>query len=391
MVTVNMIFRILQRNFVIDQLRQSHLYPKCATFTNSAFNTHSPLHQLQQAFRDIQPQAGAFRDLPIGDQLRERLEYRFQLVGRNSYTTINNFTTEQTAAGLIIAHTHGNTTPAGVLDRVTEQVEQDLAEFAFIPPHVRRQRSEGFIFKTELLLFGLKPGEIEHLAYKSRQVKDDCLDFHLASLDLTHVENVVNQRQQVFAAAAHDAQLVPLAGCQIFVMSQNLGITKDGIQRRAQLMAHAGQEITLGTISAFGRFLGTLQFNDPLSEGAGQIINPLNQVTPLPLKLPRIAAAVQTPLLYRDDQPIRLLKDLADGLAHGRERTGQGTDLIILVDFELTAEISMGYTICHLDDLAQRTGGHTHQKKGRDTACHGENQRQQYAAQYDATLVLVQR
>ena len=63
------------------------------------------------------------------------------------------------------------------------------------------------------------------------------------------VDQIVNQRQQVVGAAADDAaaRRVGAAGGL-----NHVGIAHDGGQRRAQIMADAGQKIIFGQVGGFG-------------------------------------------------------------------------------------------------------------------------------------------
>ncbi|HBA71237.1 MAG TPA: hypothetical protein DCZ63_03305 [Geobacter sp.] len=123
----------------------------------------------------------------------------------------------------------------------------------------------------------------------------------------------------MLAAAAHDFELLALGLGQVLLALQDLGITEDRVQRRAQFVAHTGQKLAFGAVGGFGSHLGGLQLHYSLGKCPGQFIYPLHQIVPLPLEPSRIAAAVQTPFLHRDDQPVRLLQHHADGVTHRRE------------------------------------------------------------------------
>ncbi len=69
----------------------------------------------------------------------------------------------------------------------------------------------------------------------------------LARLHLGEIEHVVDQLQEVPAAAQHVAEeilLLLLEGAHLFVVEQ-LGEADDGVERRAQLVRHVGQELRL--------------------------------------------------------------------------------------------------------------------------------------------------
>ena len=86
---------------------------------------------------------------------------------------------------------------------------------------------------------------------------------HLAGLDLGHVEDVVDQRQQVLAGAEDVLRvfLVALVAERAeHLADHDLGEAVDGVERRAQLVAHIGQELALGLVGALGADLFRLVF-----------------------------------------------------------------------------------------------------------------------------------
>ena len=96
-----------------------------------------------------------------------------------------------------------------------------------------------------------------------------------AGLDLRHVENVVDDLKQILAAAADIAAIFMIffgAERAEHAGFHDLGKSDDGVERRAQLVAHIGEEFRLrlvGFLGAgffFGIFLG--EFRRALLRGA---------------------------------------------------------------------------------------------------------------------------
>ena len=83
----------------------------------------------------------------------------------------------------------------------------------------------------------------------------------MARLDLRHLQNVVDQRQQMIAAGVDDVDLLFLIGAQILVAPQQLGIAEDRVHRRADLVGHVGQEGALRPAGAFCGLLGGAQLD----------------------------------------------------------------------------------------------------------------------------------
>ena len=85
----------------------------------------------------------------------------------------------------------------------------------------------------------------------------------LAGLDLGQVEDVVDQGQQVVARCVDGLRVLHLVGAQVarLVVCQQLGQDQGGVERRAQLVAHVGQELALV-------LAGQLQFAGLVRHGA---------------------------------------------------------------------------------------------------------------------------
>ena len=86
-------------------------------------------------------------------------------------------------------------------------------------------------------------------------------DLHLAGLDLGEVEDVVDQAEEVPAGDADlgevgdEALLAELRG----FLDEHFAVADDGVERRAQLVAHIGEELALRLVGGVGLLLGLLQ------------------------------------------------------------------------------------------------------------------------------------
>ena len=78
-------------------------------------------------------------------------------------------------------------------------------------------------------------------------------------LDLGYFEDVVDEGEEVLAALVDGSKIVALVVGNAVIPCHELGETEDGIERRAQLVAHVGKEDTLGTIGGFGGVDGLAQ------------------------------------------------------------------------------------------------------------------------------------
>ena len=81
-----------------------------------------------------------------------------------------------------------------------------------------------------------------------------------AAFDLRDVEQAFNQMRQMFGAAADHARGIERVLAVIAL--QQLSIAIDRIERRADLVADAGEEAGLGFIGGFGGLLGGAQLRE---------------------------------------------------------------------------------------------------------------------------------
>ena len=98
-------------------------------------------------------------------------------------------------------------------------------------------------------------------------VEIDCwrVQVDLAGFDLRQVEDVVDERQQVVAGGGDAARELDLLGRQIAVaiVGQQLGEDQRAVERRAQLVRHVGEELSLVAVGA--RELGALRSRSSLA------------------------------------------------------------------------------------------------------------------------------
>ena len=85
------------------------------------------------------------------------------------------------------------------------------------------------------------------------------IDGHHAGLDFGHVEDVVDERQQVRAGGVNVAGALSLLRREIvlFVVGQDLSQDQQAVQRAAQLVRHVSQELGL-VLAGHGQLLGPL-------------------------------------------------------------------------------------------------------------------------------------
>jgi hypothetical protein len=135
-----------------------------------------------------------------------------------------------------------------VLDGVGDEVEQHLLEALAVGADV--EAGVAVPLQADGALGGERAGEVEHLGHD--EIDGDRLEREgePARLDAGDVQHLVDQAEQV-AAAAEDLPgpgTLSLGGPRIH--RQDLGEAEDGVEGRAQLVGHAGEELALRLVRA---------------------------------------------------------------------------------------------------------------------------------------------
>ena len=71
------------------------------------------------------------------------------------------------------------------------------------------------------------------------------MKLHPPRFDLGQVEDVVDQREQMPARAEHAVERLGILLQRLRILAQHLAHPDDGVERRAQLVAHVGEELRL--------------------------------------------------------------------------------------------------------------------------------------------------
>ena len=99
------------------------------------------------------------------------------------------------------------------------------------------------------------------------QAEGDLFELQPVGLDLGQVEDVVDESQQGLARILDLVEIILLFRRQLGLQGQ-VGQADDRVHGGADLVAHVGQEFTLGPVGRLGRVLGPGQFVlDPFAFG----------------------------------------------------------------------------------------------------------------------------
>ena len=146
----------------------------------------------------------------------------------------------------------------GELDRVADQIDQDLPQPAGIADQRRRARR---VARSQRQLQALRAGRARPGASSCRRARRAgrsrrCVEVELARLDLREVENVVDDRAAASRPTTCTMSRYSRCSAVELGVERQLRHADDAVHRRADLVAHVGQEFALGAAGGLGRLLG---------------------------------------------------------------------------------------------------------------------------------------
>jgi hypothetical protein len=132
----------------------------------------------------------------------------------------------------------------GELDRVRQEIEQDLAQARHVADDRGRNVAFEVVDEVQAFLDGARRDEVERGLDALAQVERLRLELHPVRLDLAEVEHVVDDRQQRIARFADRRDVVVLLGIELRVQ-QEPAHADHRVHRRADLVAHRREERAL--------------------------------------------------------------------------------------------------------------------------------------------------
>ncbi len=220
-----------------------------------ALDLDAPAHRHRQFLADRQAQAAtalAHRGArPVA--LLEALEQPRLLFDADARAGVGDLDAQPVAV-LRRRDRQRNRTAAGELDRVAEQVQQDLPHPQRIALH-RGRAGHGVVqIEAQPARLRQRRHQVDHFGDQRLQCERLRLQAQAPGLDPRQVQRVVDQVQQVRAGAADRLGVAALLGVQRRGQQQFAHAQHPG-QRRAHLVAQRGQEAGLGQRGLFGQFL----------------------------------------------------------------------------------------------------------------------------------------
>ena len=153
------------------------------------------------------------------------------------------------------------------LDRVVEQVEQDLPQARVVADHAGRQALVDGDVQGEATLHRRRLHQGEALVDEERQGEGSRRQAQGAGVRLRDVEDVVDHAEQRGAPATDPLGVAPARRRQGGFPQQEVGEAEDGGERRADLVAHGREEVALHALGAGRLGLGAPARRFRLAEG----------------------------------------------------------------------------------------------------------------------------
>ena len=155
---------------------------------------------------------------------------------------------------------HGNLSAgAGKFHGVAQEVQKHLVQPELVAVDVLVAHVHGVDAQRQALGGDLGVEDIAQLAPDLRQAARVLLNVDLAALDAAHVQNIVDEPQQVVAGGHDLPQILPHPLPLVDVLEGQGGEADDGVHGGADVMAHVGEEGALGDVGPLGLGQGGLQ------------------------------------------------------------------------------------------------------------------------------------
>ena len=229
---------------------------KSAAASWLAFDLQASAQQARNLARNRQAQAcAAVFAIGRAIDLLKRFKNKLLFFARNADAGVAHFKRQsaQTRVGCQIfvgrrqSHQHRDAAAFGELERVREQVFQDLLQALHIGVDAVGRIGRNLDFEIEVFASSDWLESALHRVANIAQGNGVDFDFHLARFHFRQIENLVDEIEQIAAAGVNRRCEFDLFRCQIVVVvfRQQLGQNQHRVERRAQFVAHVRQKLRL--------------------------------------------------------------------------------------------------------------------------------------------------
>ena len=231
---------------------------KLTAFSDLALHLDLSAHEPDQALRDGEAESGsavAARHRRV--RLRELLEDRANVFGCNADARVADGESQLhvIVGGQGRRDRNDDLTLLRELDRVSDQVHQDLTEARRIPAHRAGHFGRDLRQELEMLFARSDREQARRRVRDLRDIEGNRFELEMFRLDLRIVEDVIQDHEQRFGRRAHQLQRPALFGRQLGIEDQ-LHETQHRVHRSANLVAHVREERGAGAGDALGEVAG---------------------------------------------------------------------------------------------------------------------------------------
>ncbi len=131
----------------------------------------------------------------------------------------------------------------GELHRIGQQIEKYLLDLALVADKLAKALVHGNI-ECDAVPCRALAHKGARVVYRQREIKRSQLQLHAAGLDFGEIEYLIDQRQEMAAGGKDVVGVLGLFLVKLAEQSlaQDFGEADDGVERRAQLVRHVGEE-----------------------------------------------------------------------------------------------------------------------------------------------------
>src|SRR6516164_396193 len=142
----------------------------------------------------------------------------------------------------------------GELDGITDKVDDDLSETNRVAEDAIRQVNLNVAPQLQVFLVSARGKQAHRVFKRVTEIEVSLVEFELPCLDLREIEQVINQREQGIRGILDRTQVFALLAGERSAQGK-LGHSHNRIHRRANLVAHVGEELALRSCRFFGDLL----------------------------------------------------------------------------------------------------------------------------------------
>ena len=227
------------------------LEPECAAAARQALHVDLAAHRAQKLLTDREAEPGSAGAAFRMHDLFERLEDSLQFIRIHADAGIAHLETNPAHCAHFNEQAHAAL--IGKVERIHEQIQEHLTQAPFVGAHGLRHVGRHTPDEIDVFLRHLHFNDLADGVERARERHIGHLDAQTARFDAREIECIADQCEQMFATALNHADAFAMLRAQARVAPQDLRITENRIQRRAQFVAHVRQKFAFRAVRRLRR------------------------------------------------------------------------------------------------------------------------------------------